>query len=539
MTSLPLQFRMSFFSQNDARMHDVIRKNDYIVLKTLAISCLAVFLSFMWQGNKGLNLWDEGYLWYGAQRVLNNEIPIRDFLAYDPGRYYWSATIMSIFGDAGIMSLRAAVAVFQAYGLFVGMLLITSSEHNKPRTEFILWLIAAATFMVWMFPRHKLFDISISLFLIGALTYLIKNPTARRYFIAGVCVGVAAIFGRNHGMYGAIACLGVFAWFSINSRSGSGLVQASLLWAGGVVVGFLPVILMILVVPGFSKAFWESIRFLLETKSTNLPLPVPWPWLVDFTGAPAGETARSVLVGLFFMAVLIYAIAAIAWVTYCKVKAKPVAPAFVASAFLALPYAHFAFSRADIGHLAQGIFPLLVGCMLLFSSARSQVKWPLALTLVSASFWVMHVYHPGWQCHASTQCVTIEVSGKDLEVDSSTAHDVALLRELSRQYAQGGKTFIATPVWPGAYALLERKSPMWEIYAILPRPAAFEEKEIERIKAAEPGFALVIDLPLDGRDDLRFKNTHPLIQQYIAQNYLPVPFAGNAAYRIFKSKDTE
>lgn len=197
---------MAFFSQV-AGMNQVTQKNSYIALYTLAISVLVVFLSFNWQGNKGFNLWDEGYLWYGVQRVLQNEVPILDFLAYDPGRYYWSAAFLKVSGDDGIMTLRTAVAIFQAAGLFVGLLLVAQSAKVKGKADIVFWLIAVATLVVWMFPRHKLFDISISVFLIGVLTYLISNPIPKRYVIAGACVGLIAVFGRNHGVYGAIGSL--------------------------------------------------------------------------------------------------------------------------------------------------------------------------------------------------------------------------------------------------------------------------------------------------------------------------------------------
>ena len=88
-----------------------------------------------------------------------------------------------------------------------------------------------------------------------------------------------------------------------------------------------------------------------------------------------------------------------------------------------------------------------------------------------------------------------------------TADDIALLRRLAGKYATDGQSFIATPYWPGAYALLERKSPMWEIYALFPRRPGFERAEIARIRIAMPKFAIVIDLPLDGRDELRFPGT--------------------------------
>jgi hypothetical protein len=516
-------------------MNQVTQKN-YIALNALAISCLVVLISFLWQGNKGFNLGDEGFLWYGVQRVLLGEVPIRDFQAYDPGRYYWSAALVSIFGNNGIMSLRAAVAVFQTLGLFVGLFLVAQSQRLKSRADIVFLFLSAITLAVWMFPRHKLFDISISIFLIGILTYLITSPIPKRYLIAGVCVGLVAVFGRNHGVYGAVGSLGVIAWLSIKNRSYSSIIKAIVLWGVGVMIGFSPMILMMVLVPGFGVAFWDGIRFLFEFRATNLPLPVPWPWTVNFAVASVGDAARGVLIGLFFIGTLVFAGLSVIWVVYHKVKEKPVQPVLVASAFLAFPYAHYAFSRADVGHLAHGVFPLLVGCLVLLASSSARIKWPFAVALGAASIWVMHVIHPGWECLASKQCVAVEISGKDLRVDPGTASDIALLRHLAKRFAPEGQAFIATPVWPGAYALLERRSPMWGIYALFPQAEEFENREIERVRASNPGFAVIFDFPLDGRDDLRFKNTHPLIHQYILKSFEPVSIAQNPSYQIYKAR---
>jgi hypothetical protein len=510
------------------------------ILPVFVLAAFAVLASFLWQGHKGFNLWDEGYLWYGAQRVLLGEVPLRDFMSYDPGRYYWSAALMSLWGDNGIMALRGAVAGFQAIGLFMGLLLI--AQKSAPRFKFpgfLYLLLSAITLMVWMYPRHKLFDISLSILLIGVLVFLVQHPTWLRYFVCGLCIGLVAVFGRNHGVYGALGSAGVMVWLAVKSgsrRTQPGLMEGFLLWAAGVAAGFTPLLAMMLLVPGFAVAFWESIRFLFEVKATNLPLPIPWPWKVSFDSIPTDEAIRSVLVGVFFIGILIFSLVGIGWVLFQKFRSKAVSPALVASVFLGLPYAHYAYSRADVGHLAQGIFPLLIGCLVLLAAQPAKIKWPFAVALCAASLWVMHAFHPGWQCGASGQCKAIEISGSQLMVSPEVESDVRLLRKLAEEYTPDDRSFVVTPFWPGGYPLLNAKSPMWEIYALFPRSEDFQQEEIKRIAAASPGFVLIYDLPLDGREELRFRNTHPLIYRYIIEHFDRLPDSFNPAYQIYTSR---
>jgi hypothetical protein len=144
--------------------------------------------------------------------------------------------------------------------------------------------------------------------------------------------------------------------------------------------------------------------------------------------------------------------------------------------------------------------------------------------------------HPGWQCRAS-QCVDADVAGSKLKIDPGTASDLAMLSKLAEQFAPGDRSFIAAPFWPGAYAALTRKSPMWEIYALFPRSEAFERAELERIKAADPGFAVILDFPLDGRDALRFRDTHPMIDRYVRNHFEQLNgYTQNPAYHLYRSR---
>ena len=199
----------------------------------------------------------------------------------------------------------------------------------------------------------------------------------------------------------------------------------------------------------------------------------------------------------------------IVWVIRQRLQNKPVSPTLIASIFLALPYAHYAYSRADLAHLAPGIPPFLIGIFALLASQPAKIKWPFAALLCGASLLVMLPTHPWWYCYSTQQCVDIKVAGDKLKVDRETAGNLAALNKLAEQFAPGNRTFIAAPFWPGAYAALGRKSPMWEIYVLFPRSVAFQQAEIERIKAANPGFVVIDDFPLDGREDMRFRNMNP------------------------------
>lgn len=516
-----------------------MQRQGRLILPACAMAGVVILSLFAWQANKGFSLWDEGFLWYGVQRVLTGEVPIRDFMAYDPGRYYWSALVLQLWGDAGIIPLRASLALFQFVGLSAGLWLIGKSlpASNRSLTYWLFLLLAAVTLVLWMYPRHKLFDVSLSMVMVAALAILIEHPGRRTHFFTGIAVGLIAVFGRNHGVYAVFGSLAVMLWLALQPAERGGREPANwLCWAAGIALGFSPIVLMALAIPGFGAAFWESVRFLFDIKSTNLPLPVPWPWAVDLSNASLVEAVRRVLIGTLFLALLLFAIGGLVWAFSKRGRSTTAKPALIAAICMTLPYAHFAFSRADVSHLSKGIFPFLLAILVLIAAARPVIKWASMGAVLVVSALVMFPVQPGGDCVWGQPCKTIEVSGSTLLVDSGTAADVALLRELRRNHPGEDNAFLAAPFWPGAYALFNKKSPIWEIYALFPRSQQFEEEEVQRIKNAKPGFVIILDLPLDMREELRFRNTHPLTHRYIVENFDRLPESPNPAYQIYKAR---
>jgi hypothetical protein len=509
------------YKYEDNKLYQTNESNNYyaffLPLYFLA-SSMIVLVSFLWQGHVGFNLWDEGFLWYGVQRVIEGEVPIRDFMAYEPGRYYSSAALMNLFGDSGIISLRITLAIFQAIGLWVGLLVIGGSMHKK---DYLFLIYSTFTLAMWMYPCHKMYDITISIVTVATLVYLIKKPTKQRYLITGILVGLIALFGKNHGAYVAFGSILTIIYLSLGTHYKIILSNLTLFTLGGV-VGSLPLLIAFILVPGFLEAFWQSFVVLFALKATNLALPVPWPWLVHIDLIHMVMTLRNILIGFLFVAIAVYGVIALIYIFYKSSKNVKASPIFFATAVMSIPYAHYAFSRADLDHLALGIFPFLIGTLAIFARGSRKQRIFSSIFMISISLLIMLPVQPGWQMARDENWVVAEIDTDKLKINPGTANQIALIKSLDKEFPSKTGQYLAVPFWPGAYAILKRKSPIWEIYALFPRSQAFQEAEIAQIKEASPGFAVILDLPLDGRDDLRFQNTHPLINKYIIDNFEPV-----------------
>src|SRR5260221_4994461 len=147
------------------------------ILILLLFTSLCIITIFIWEGHLGINLSDEAFLWYGSAAVSHGKVPIRDFYAYDPGRYYFTAFIMQLVGNDGIMASRIAEVLIQGIGLFLALFLLIRMMKFHKKINYINVFFITLTLLFWMIPLYKSFDVTASIILIGLLTYLIKTRT--------------------------------------------------------------------------------------------------------------------------------------------------------------------------------------------------------------------------------------------------------------------------------------------------------------------------------------------------------------------------
>lgn len=491
------------------------------VAMVAAIAAVLSLGKFWLTGHIGLDLYDEGYLWYGVQGAAGGGIPIRDFQSYDPGRYYWGAAWSLLLGD-GILALRLSTALFQTLGLTCGLLAV---RRAATRPEALL--LVGFVLLAWMSPRHKLFEPSLAMMAVLALTRLIEHPSAGRHLVTGIFVGLAAVMGRNHGLYCALASLLVFGLFLSKKRHAYPLKNFAM-WSGGVVIGFSPVLAFALFAPGFAESF---VRSLVESRL--LPFPIPWPWrllpLPDLDLIP---------ILVLWMTSLVYVVMTVGyplglWIAWRTPREDLRSRALlIAAVCVGIFYAHHAYSHAGLGHLAQAIHPLLLALFALPAAlglgrkhARSWTIWAslgttAALVAIGVNTQSLRSY--GIELGGKAPEFRIYLAAGDrLLVATEMARDLELLERTIAERVGADAPLLMIPYRATYYPLLHRRAPVWGIYFL---PWAREQTDEEMIRSLEEqgvDWVLYVNERLAGVES-NFPTLRPRFWEYLHAEFRPV-----------------
>lgn len=481
----------------------------------------ALWVALTWR--YGFDLADEGYYWYGAQRMLHGEMPMRDFMAYDIGRYAWTAGVMQLLGDPGIVGARVGAALYQGFSVVIGVLLASRAIDGKLTGggKLVFAVVVATALNLWVYPYYKVFDYGTSIIVVAMLVMMLTCRSAKSWFAAGVVLGLAAIIGRNHGVYGAVAACMLLCFLLFKQRSPGTLLRPALAFIAGTLAGFSPTLVLSALVDGFAAGFLASIIDLIDSGATNIALPVPWPWTVDRAKMGWLVWAMGVMQGLGFIAIIVLPLIAIGAVVRRPLEHLNASEALMLCAsFAGLAYAHYAYSRADLIHLALAIAPLLL--LMLVAGARYGRLALTSILVLGVSVIMLTPEKPMLaQLILKKPLAPISVNGSDLYVFPGV--DVRL-REVEQVFATLPNTrdnFLAIPDTPALYAMYGTRMPIWEIYSLSIRNAAFEAPELARLKAAAPDVVLLSDHALDNKPELRYSKTHPVLHQWITDNYRP------------------
>ncbi|MBK1662641.1 hypothetical protein, partial [Paracraurococcus ruber] len=229
-----------------------------------------------------LNPYDEGIILVGAERVLQGEVPYRDFWTmYGPGQFYLLAALQQVFG---ISDLALRGIGFSAKAL-VAALSHAIAARFLPRPAALA--TAAAILLLLLGLRQDGFPVfpPLALALASLLAFEAGARRGLRYCVlAGTCIGLGTLFRHDLGAYNA-AALGLaallLAW--LRRREMPWAANRALLlrhWAalaGGIALVVLPAMALLLQAVPLPDLAWNLITVPATIYPAMRALPFPGP----------------------------------------------------------------------------------------------------------------------------------------------------------------------------------------------------------------------------------------------------------------------
>ncbi len=473
------------------------------------------------------NLQDDFWLWYGVQRLATGEIPIRDFQSYDAGRYV--VTLLFAFGQDGLFGVRLAQATIGALIVGLGVWFVQRRSDVSP----YLLVLTAVVLFTWLFPRHKFYDIAISVVNVLFVWMLLDRQTRALRLMTGMMVVVSLLVNRNHALYLVVA-LGmwlVWQFVALPTSQRLTLRQFAEFVMGGlgaaIVVGVI-----VALIPGYIDAYYRhNILIFLEAGATNLARPITWPWQVDVATIFTIKGLRSMIFAWMLVLMIGAGVFGLVWEYWHTRRTQQIRPQLLAPALFILPYSHHVFSRTGVTHYAQGVFPLVLflavfAVHMLIDVSTSRWKsvgvWTALTVWVVASLVVAYPQQPVVRCAGS--CEPVEFAeGQTFWVDKGTRNDYELLQSWLEKY-QATQSFAVYSQRPGLYAMNGIQAPVYHTYIAYRISDDKQKEEIADIDRAGVRMIIIGKMGVDGRADTAFRNTNAMTFAHIQANYTVVEY---------------
>ncbi len=151
-----------------------------------------------------LGITAEGVAYVSAQRVLEGQIPYRDFWTiYAPGSFYLLAGVFSVFGSSVFVARLTSA-------LLMGVVGLSLYGHGSRYARRWLAILIALVAIVALFPRARYYStypplLAALLPSLLATTVYFRNGSGKWLFASGAACSLAIVFKHDVGCYVALA----------------------------------------------------------------------------------------------------------------------------------------------------------------------------------------------------------------------------------------------------------------------------------------------------------------------------------------------
>ena len=219
-----------------------------------------------------LGSYDEGLSVYAADRVARGEAPYRDFwVVYPPGEFYTLAALFKTFGYSILVERIWDTCVRWALALLVYVIArrVTSPlAAIFPWTAAVLLLGSCGGYAYPVFP-------ALSLSLAGSLCMMnfLSRDRPLWLTLSGACIGLAAIYRQDFGLYTGLAVGSVLTCFAFANRRSA--LKLDLTLVKGILIPVVPVALYFVAVAPLADLWSQLFTFAITTYRKARYLPGP------------------------------------------------------------------------------------------------------------------------------------------------------------------------------------------------------------------------------------------------------------------------
>jgi len=323
-------------------------KKGWIYPLFIVIPGFCYYISFF---NYGISLGDEGFFVYGAERVLQGQLPMSDFTSYPPGSYFLLALLFKVFG----VNLLVSRLMEMTFLIINGLLVFYVGKRLMPEK----WALIPS-FILIISPGfwHKVFlTFGLLLPLIMLLRFLEKK-TITRILGVGWAIGIALIFRIESALFSVITVFFVLfcnhIWkagsFSLDKKAIFALLEEMLLCG----LSAFSILISVILYYYYQSDLVKFLNWLKESYGAS-----SIGWVSDFFGRPDPIKALTTFhIGslknlFFFLFILLYLYGFSKIIIHyfiLKKKSFPYILPVLIMGILSLSYASIPFSKP---HLLQ------------------------------------------------------------------------------------------------------------------------------------------------------------------------------------------
>jgi Dolichyl-phosphate-mannose-protein mannosyltransferase len=418
----------------------------------LILICLAISLP---RYRAGIDWSDEGFLAYGAVRVMEGQVPNRDFVSLQPPlSFYVAGGAFKVFGPSLATLRRLGLSIFVLMVLLIYALarsLVTPSlafAAAFPAAILGLPYFNFTPFAVWQ---------GITASLAAALLYLHAGLTNRRWlaFPAGMLAAISIFLRHDQGIYLAISILilAVALKFATNIV----LARVLIFWFLGAAAVALALSILWWKQDALPEMFRQLIEFPLTTyrKTSSVPFP-------HFSSQLS--LAQNAVIVLYLLPPLV-AVTALVWLVQRFARHRFDSSSAVLMfllAWTALFYCQV-LTRADLNHLLITLPPfflLSAYCWHIFLAALGQrniLRIWLSMSVAAPVCWLLWTISPVVLPDISNanELLALDRGGVRMEKGEWTTDFIRGVQN----YVPVDRAILALPYQPMFYFLCERRNP--------------------------------------------------------------------------------